>query len=152
MGGEPSPQPSATDIDGRQKLRAAAQALLDRVSEDCLGRSGVERERMFGSEGLKVNGKFFAFIGREGRLILKLPARQAADLVAAGLAHPVAIGRRTTREWVGLPMPDPPGDTTEWQRVLADAHRHVAAVTAAGVPDKTTTENPSKRIKNERPS
>jgi hypothetical protein len=139
--GEPSPQPPHADeapdagVDGR-KLRAAAQAVLDRLSGDYLGRPGVERDRMFGSEGLKVNGKFFAFVGREGRLILKLPARQAADLVAAGKAHPVTIGRRTTREWVGLPLPETPGDTAEWERALADAHGYVAAVTA---PEPSTT-------------
>lgn len=129
-GGELSHQPPDAGVGGR-RLRAEAQAVLDRLSTDYLGRPGVEPDRMFGSAGLKVNGRFFAFIGREGRLILKLPARQAADLVAAGKAHPVSIGRRTTREWVGLPMPDPPADTTEWERALADAHRYVAAVTAS---------------------
>jgi hypothetical protein len=113
-----------------RRLRAAAQAVLDRLSGDYIVRPGVERDRMFGSDGLKVNGKFFAFIGREGRLILKLPARQAADLVAAGKAEPVTIGSRKTREWVGLPLPGAPGDTTEWKRALADAHSYVAAVTA----------------------
>ena len=124
-GGEP-PDDGAN---GRQ-LRAAAQAILDRLSGDYIDRPGVERDRMFGSDGLKVNGKFFAFIGREGRLILKLPASQAADLVATGKAEPVTIGGRKTREWVGLPMPGAPGDPAEWKRALADAHSYVAAVTA----------------------
>ena len=124
-GGEP-PDAGAN----RRQLRAAAQAVLDRLSGDYIVRPGVERDRMFGSDGLKVNGKFFAFIGREGRLILKLPASQAADLVAAGKAEPVTIGSRKTREWVGLPMPGAPGDTAEWKRALADAHSYVAAVTA----------------------
>lgn len=122
-------EPAGDGANGRQ-LRAAAQAVLDLLSGDHIVRPGVERDRMFGSDGLKVNGKFFAFIGREGRLILKLPAGQAADLVAAGKAEPVTIGSRKTREWVGLPMPGTPGDTAEWKRALADAHSYVAAVTA----------------------
>ena len=124
-GGEP-PDAGAN----RRQLRAAAQAVLDQLSGDYIVRPGVESDKMFGSDGLKVNGKFFAFIGREGRLILKLPASQAADLVATGKAEPVTIGSRTTREWVGLPMPGTPGDPAEWKRALADAHRYVAAVTA----------------------
>jgi hypothetical protein len=132
-GGEP-PDAGAN----RRQLRAAAQAVLDRLSGDYIVRSGVERDRMFGSDGLKVNGKFFAFIGREGRLILKLPASQAADLVAAGKAEPVTIGSRKTREWVGLPMPGAPGDTAEWKRALGDAHSYVAAVTA---PQPSAAEN-----------
>lgn len=143
-GGEPLPQPPDAGVDGR-KLRAAAQAVLDHLSQDLLGAPGVERDRMFGSDGLKVNGKFFAFVGREGRLILKLPPQQAADLVAAGHAHPVSIGRRRTREWVGLPMPDPPRDTAEWDRALADAHRYVAAITAPGTADKTSSEESIER-------
>jgi len=143
-GGEPLPQPPDAGVDGR-KLRAAAQAVLDRLSQDLLGAPGVERDRMFGSVGLKVNGKFFAFVGREGRLILKLPPQQAADLVAAVHAHPVSIGRRRTREWVGLPMPVPPADTAEWERALADAHRYVAAITAPGTAGKTSSEESVER-------
>lgn len=53
---------------------------------------------MFGSEGLRVNDKFFAFLGADGQLIVKVPAVQAAALVANGEADRMRAARSTTRE------------------------------------------------------
>jgi len=81
--------------------RAAAQQLFDSLAQDLLELPDVEYARMFASEGLKVNGKFFAFPGAEGRLILKLP------------------------------LPLPASGSGEWPRLMADAHHFVEALTAS---------------------
>lgn len=109
--------------------RAAAQQLFNSLAQDLLELPDVEYARMFASEGLKVNGKFFAFPGAEGRLILKLPQARATALVADGLAEPVQLGKRVMREWVGAPLPA--SGSGEWPRLMADAHHFVEALTAS---------------------
>jgi len=57
---------------------------------------------MFHSEGLTTHGKFFAFIGRDGQLILKLPEQEAAALIAdghaaAGATHHARMDRHRHR-------------------------------------------------------
>lgn len=115
----------------RRAQRVRSQRLFDEIAEEYLDRSEVSGGRMFASQGLAVREKFFAFVGREGRLILKLPAEDATALVVDGLAEPVTIGKRTMREWVGVPLPDPaPGD---WPALMAAAYQYVAlAGSAAG--------------------
>jgi hypothetical protein len=66
----------------------------------------LEYGRMFNSDGLKTNGKFFAFPGSNGDLIVKLPAERIAELVAGGEGRPLTMGKRTMREWVRLAPPD----------------------------------------------
>ena len=87
---------------------AAARALFDDLAVDHLGRPHVTMGRMFASEGLAVHGKIFAFVGRDGRLILKLPLARAEELKGEGATESVTLGGRTMREWVGVPLPDPP--------------------------------------------
>jgi len=59
---------------------------------------------MVGSNGLRCRDSVFAFVGRDGNLIAKLPAAHA-PLVAEGKATAILAGRQTTREWVGIPSP-----------------------------------------------
>ena len=84
---------------------AAARVLFDDLAVDHLGRPHVTMGRMFASEGLAVHGKIFAFVGRDGRLILKLPRARADELTGAGATEPVVLGGRTMREWVGVRCP-----------------------------------------------
>ncbi len=84
--------------DERRLRRAAAQRLLGALALDYLDRADVNRASMFGSEGLRVNDKFFAFLGADGQLIVKVPAVQAAALVANGEADRMRAARSTTRE------------------------------------------------------
>jgi hypothetical protein len=81
----------------RRSRRAAGQEVFDTLAQDYLGRSGVSRGPMFGSEGLMANGKFFAFVGRSGDLVLKLSETQTTALVEAGEATAVRAGRRRRR-------------------------------------------------------
>ena len=111
---------------------AAARALFDDLAVDHLGRPHVTMGRMFASEGLAVRGKIFAFVGRDGRLILKLPRARAEELNDAGATEPVVLGGRTMREWVGVPLPDPPPGP--WGGLMEEAHTYVAELAATGAP------------------
>ena len=109
--------------------RRAAQDLFDELAADLLGRPGITRARMFTSEGLRVNGKFFAFPGSAGTLIVKLPSGQATELVAAGRASSVQVGRRTMREWVGVPLQK--SSAARWAKLMNEAERYVRELTEA---------------------
>lgn len=127
MSPKPPREPAA---DVSRERRAAGQRILDALAPNYLARPDVTCARMFGSHGLAVRGKFFAFIGRDGQLILKLPAAQAATLLAEGRAAPVTIGPRQMREWVGIPLPATAGARShEWRRLLAHAHRYLLELT-----------------------
>ena len=110
----------------------AATALFDDLAVEHLGRPHVTVGRMFASEGLAVSGKIFAFVGRDGRLILKVPLERAESLKGDGVAEAVTLGGRTMREWVGVPLPeDAPGP---WPALMEEAHTYVASLagTASG--------------------
>jgi hypothetical protein len=66
---------------------------------------GVERGRMLHSIGLKTAGRFFAFTTK-GELVVKLPARRVAELIAMNVGQPCAPRPgRPMREWVRLTPP-----------------------------------------------
>jgi hypothetical protein len=104
-----------------------AQELFDELAREHLGRGGVSLGKMMNSQGLRVGdrGKYYALVNR-GRLVLKLPAARAADLVVAGEALPFepSPGRRM-REWVALePSPPPADDHARWRELMADARAY----------------------------
>lgn len=103
--------------------------LLDRIAEDFTGQPDVAVGTMFRSPGLRVGGKIFAFLGHEGELIVKLPSDRVGELVAAGTAEQVVMGKRTMREWITLPdLGDRAATLALWREVAREAHRHVSAV------------------------
>jgi len=67
----------------RRLRRRAAQQRFDELAVDYLDLPGVSRATMFGSNGLRVEARFFAFVGRDGQLI-----------VAARGARPRALWQR----------------------------------------------------------
>ncbi|MEU4539835.1 hypothetical protein AB0G15_33800 [Streptosporangium sp. NPDC023825] len=100
--------------------------LLRKVAEDFGDDPDVAMATMFRSPGLRTGGKIFAFLGRRGELIVKLPRDQARRLLDAGTAEHVTMGTRTMREWVAFPARD--GDTATlalWRNMAHDAHRYV---------------------------
>jgi len=115
--------------------RMAAPQVFDKLALDYLDVADVSRARMFGSEGLLVSGKFFAFVGRDRQLILKLSCPQAAALMAGGDATAVRAGRGTMRGWVGIPMPAAGGSARRWRHLMADAYRHVLTHTSSSEPE-----------------
>lgn len=117
----------------RRSRRASAQAVFDDLAAEYADRPAVGRGPMFGSLGLTASGHFFAFVGREGQLVVKLPAAHAANLVAAGEATAVRAGRNATREWVGVLLPAD-GAADRWRELIAAAYQY--ALSAPAVPSK----------------
>ena len=106
----------------RRAQRAASQEIFDSLAIEYLQHCDVSQGPMFGSQGLMRNGKFFAFVGRAGDMVLKLPESRAAALVAAGEASAVRAGRNATREWVSVPRPA--GKTRRWSELLSEAYSY----------------------------
>jgi hypothetical protein len=80
--------------------------------------------RMFNGDGVRVRGRFFAFIGRNGDLLAKIPAARVEELVAGQTGARVVMGSRTMREWARIPATT--GSET-WRQVLAEAYTFVSA-------------------------
>ncbi len=114
----------------RRARRAQGQQLLDQLAVDYADQTRVDRATMFGSTGMRVDGKFFAFVGTDGHLIVKVPAARAATLQASGAATPVQVGRNPAREWIGLSMPASVKESDSWRALLLEAYRYVATLPA----------------------
>lgn len=83
-----------------QESRAALMAaLLERLPSD----SKLGLATMFRSPAISWGGTIVAFAGRRRRVIVKLTLGRAAELIDAGRAEPVTMGRRTMREWAAIP-------------------------------------------------
>ena len=109
----------------------SAQDTFDELAAEHLARGRATLGKMMNSEGLRAGekGPYYALVSR-GRLVLKLPATQAAELVADGEAVPFepSPGRRM-REWVALrPTRTPEGDRARWRELLADARAYAGDV------------------------
>jgi hypothetical protein len=105
--------------------RAEGQAILDKLATRYASRPGVDRAPMFGSVGLRFRDRFFAFVGRDGALVVKVPELRARELVASGRAVAIRAGRNATREWVGSPVPRD-GLSEEWATLLTEAYEYAA--------------------------
>lgn len=107
--------------------RDPARALLDEIAAEYLGEPEVQFGTMFASPGLRVNGKIFAFLGRDHRLIVKLPQARVRESVSAGVAQAVTMGTRTMKEWVAFPLDEDDADRslTRWRRAAREAHDYV---------------------------
>ncbi|MGF7121880.1 hypothetical protein AB4Z09_27940 [Rhodococcus sp. TAF43] len=107
-----------------------ARALLDELAADFLREPAVEFGTMFRSPGLRVDGKIFAFLGRDRRLIVKLPRPRAEEILRAGAAQEVTMGKRTMKEWVAFPVDDDDldGTLTTWRHAAREAHDFVVGL------------------------
>jgi hypothetical protein len=105
----------------------AARQVFDQLAAEQLRRPGVSRRRMFGRDGLNVEGKFFAFFDHD-QLVLKLPAATAEGLIRAGEAFTTRMGP-TMHRWVSVPMSSPTAAACRWRQLTADAYAHVAGPT-----------------------
>ena len=88
----------------------------------------VSRVKMFGSPGLKISGKVFAF-SMKGKLVLKLPKERIDELVAAAegkrFGHMFAPDNwRPMKEWVEITS----DDERAWLRLTQAAKDFVLRV------------------------
>ena len=80
-----------------------AHAILDPIAAEYLERPGVDIGVMFGSEGLRIRGKVFAFVGFQGALALKLPAERVDELDGEDGMQRMVMRERAMREWLTVP-------------------------------------------------
>lgn len=104
---------------------ATARALFDPIADAYLSRADVDMGPMFGSEGLRIRGKVFAFVGHRGYLIAKLPAERVTELEASGVAQRMVIRERMLREWVIVGVEH--GDL--WRPIVDEAFTFVDGIT-----------------------
>lgn len=77
----------------------------------------VERGKMFGSVGLKVNGKVFAMVVK-GRLVVKLPRERVDALVASGNGDSFDPGHgKPMKEWISAA-----GTKPSWVELSREAY------------------------------
>lgn len=90
------------------------------VIEAFRGDGQVTRGRMFGSVGLKVNGKVFAMLVK-GKFVAKLPKDRVDRLVASGTGEYFDPGHgKLMKEWVALA-----GAVDQWVDLSKEARRFV---------------------------
>jgi len=102
-----------------------ARRLFEELAAEHLGQPGIGRRRMFGRDGLSADGKFFAFLDRNG-LVVRVPPATTEALIAAGEAEVATSVSPTMRKWVLMP---PPADPDRWRRLLAEARAYAGVVT-----------------------
>lgn len=105
---------------GQLGEREISNDVLQVLAHEFPAELGVTQGRMFNGQGLKADGKFFAFVNRIGHLVIKLPESEVRRLIDDGEAEPVKMGKRTMREWVSLPQP-PNDDYAGWRVLLERA-------------------------------
>ncbi len=107
------------------EAQARAHEVFDPIAAEFVELPDVAIGRMFGSEGLGVRGRIFAFIGFEGGLMLKLSEERTAQLVDAGDAERMVLRGRAMREWVTVGADR--GDT--WRPLIGEAYAFVDGIT-----------------------
>jgi TfoX/Sxy family transcriptional regulator of competence genes len=105
--------------------RERGRALLDEIAPRLTSRPDVAKARMFGSDGLSVRGKFFAFTSSSGDLVVKLEAERIEEL---GLANMVMRGR-PMREWAVVAIDE---GADRWSELAEEACAFVDSITPGG--------------------
>jgi len=110
---------SATALEQRFGALVEALSTLDGVTLGA-GRRG------FGADALCADGRIFA-MQRHGGLVLKLPSKRVAELVASGDGIPFDAGKGTPmKEWVVLPATRAERAEAPWLQLAKEAHAFVA--------------------------
>jgi hypothetical protein len=102
-------------ISVEELFEAVCEQLIEQHPEDELG-------RMLHRPGIKSSGAFYAFTTK-GDLVVKLPARRVADLIAAGDGRPCSPRPgHPMRQWVRLA----PSSQQECAAYVAEARSFIA--------------------------
>ena len=102
-----------------------AHEIFDGLTAQFTSLPDVALGRMFGTVGLGVRGKIFAFVGSGGDLIVKVGERRAAELVAVGTAERTVMRGREMREWLSLRIEQ----DELWAPLMSEAHDFVDTIT-----------------------
>lgn len=104
---------------------ARAHELFDPIAAPYLERDGVDIGPMFGSEGLRIRGKVFGFVGYRGAMVVKLPAARVDALDGVDGMERMVMRERAMKEWMLVPASA--GD--RWEALLAEAFAYVDSIT-----------------------
>lgn len=107
---------------GGNHERARGRELLDECLPELLAKPDVSMGRLFGSDGVFVRGKLFAFVSTAGELVVKLPEARIDEL---RLDNMVMRGR-PMREWARVPQAD---GVARWRVLVDEAHSYVELIT-----------------------
>lgn len=111
--------------DGMTDGSARAHAIFDPLAEAYLKIPGVDIGSMFGSEGLRIRGKVFAFVGHRGAMVVKLPAPRVDELDGNNGMERMIMRERAMREWMLVPV----DAEDRWGPLLAEAFAFVDDIT-----------------------
>ena len=109
-------------------MAADARELFERLVERFRADPSVtppsgEKGGRFGSAGLKVDGKIFAMVSRDGELVVKLPRERVEELIASGTGTRFDPGHgRLMKEWVSVA----PSHGRSWPKLAEEAREFVA--------------------------
>lgn len=103
-------------------MYADAQEQFQTIMDNFDGASDVSRGKMFGSTGLKTNGKVFAMLVKD-RLVVKLPRARVEVLVAArrGLHFDPGHGR-LMKEWISVGFE---AGESDWSSLVQEAKDYI---------------------------
>jgi hypothetical protein len=104
---------------------AHGHTLFDPLAEPYLASADVDIGPMFGSRGLRVRGKVFAFVGHLGDMVVKLPAARVDELDGGGGLERMVIRERVMKEWLIVPVTA----AKRWKALLAEAFAFVDEIT-----------------------
>lgn len=104
---------------------ARAHEIFDPIAARYLERPGVDIGPMFGSEGLRIRGKVFAFVGYLSSLVVKVPEARAGEIVASGVAVRMVMRDREMREWLLVDQ----DAAKHWDPLIAEAFAYVDEIT-----------------------
>ena len=86
------------------------------------GGRNITEARMFGSSGLKADGRVFVMVVK-GNLVVKLPAPRIQELIGSRVAQPFDPGHgKVMKEWASIPVTH----STKWLALAEEAHRFVS--------------------------
>ena len=102
-----------------------AHAALDPIVAEYLERPDVDVGVMFGSEGLRVRGKVFAFVSFQGALALKLAADRVDELDGTDGIARMVMRDRPMREWLTASV----DESDQWRSLIGEAYAFVDSIT-----------------------
>ena len=104
---------------------ARGHVIFDPIAERLCALPDVDIGRMFGTDGLRVRSKIFAFVAHQGSLVVKLPEERIGELAADGIGAPMVMRGRPLREWAEIA----PDASETWAALIDEAHRFVDDIT-----------------------
>jgi hypothetical protein len=105
-----------------------AHAIFDPIAARLLQREDVDIGPMFGSEGLRVRGKVFAFVGHRGGLVVKLPEARVTELAEQGGVERMIMRDRAMREWATVAVG---AGAQQWDLLIREAFDYLDEITPA---------------------